>query len=170
MFANRLCCAVLIAFGISAALANGQTSVSSNDPTEILVNLIKINTSNPPGNEIQAAQYVKSLLDAEGIPSEIFESALGHGNLVARLKGNGKARPLMLMAHLDVVGVERDKWTIDPFAGTIKDGYIYGRGASDDKGMLAANIAAFLQLHRDKVPLDRDIILLAEAGEEGTPQ
>jgi acetylornithine deacetylase/succinyl-diaminopimelate desuccinylase-like protein len=76
----------------------------------------------------------------------------------------------MLMAHLDVVGVERDKWTVDPFAAVIKDGYIYGRGASDDKGMVAANLAAFLQLHREKAALDRDVIFLAEAGEEGTPQ
>ena len=161
---------VLICFCLSTSLMNGQTSLSSNDASEILVNLVKINTSNPPGNEAQAAQYLKGLLAAEGISSEIFESAPGRGNLVARLKGNGKARPLMLMAHLDVVGVERDKWTVDPFAGTIKDGYIYGRGASDDKGMLAANVAAFLQLSREKVPLDRDIILLAEAGEEGTPR
>jgi len=170
MFGNGFRLALLISFGVFTALAKGQTSVSSNEAAEILVNLIKVNTSNPPGNETQAAQYVKGLLAAQGIPSEIFESAPGRGNLVARLKGNGKARPLMLMAHLDVVGVERDKWTVDPFAGTIKDGYIYGRGASDDKGMLAANIAAFLQLHREKVPLDRDIILLAEAGEEGTPK
>jgi len=161
---------VLILLTLSPALANAQTSAANSDPTEILVNLIKINTSNPPGNETQAAQAIKGLLAAQGIPSEIFESTPGRGNLVARLKGNGKARPLLLMAHLDVVGVERDKWTLDPFAGIIKDGYIYGRGASDDKGMLAANIAAFLQLHREKLPLDRDIILLAEAGEEGTPR
>lgn len=170
MFVNGFRLAVLISFGLFTAIASGQTSVSSPEPAGILVNLIKINTSNPPGNETQAAQYIKGLLAAEGISPEIFESAPGRGNLVARLKGNGKARPLMLMAHLDVVGVERDKWTIDPFAGTIRDGYIYGRGASDDKGMLAANVAVFLQLHRDKVPLDRDIILLAEAGEEGTPK
>jgi len=170
MFVNGFRLAILISFGLFAAIASGQPSVSSSEPAAILVNLIRINTSNPPGNETEAAQYIKGLLGAEGISSEIFESAPGRGNLVARIKGNGKARPLMLMAHLDVVGVERDKWTIDPFAGTIRDGYIYGRGASDDKGMLAANVAAFLQLHRDKVPLDRDIILLAEAGEEGTPK
>jgi acetylornithine deacetylase/succinyl-diaminopimelate desuccinylase-like protein len=161
---------LMIAILSVVSIATAQSPSASNEASEILVSLIKINTSNPPGNETQAAQYIKSLLDKEGIPSEIFESAPGRGNIVARLKGSGKARPLMLMAHLDVVGVERDKWTLDPFAGTIKDGYIYGRGASDDKGMLAANLAAFLQLHREKVPLDRDIILLAEAGEEGTPR
>jgi acetylornithine deacetylase/succinyl-diaminopimelate desuccinylase-like protein len=162
--------AVSLAGLLISAATFGQTVSSGVDPTEILVNLIKINTSNPPGNETLAAQYLKALLTREGIASEIFESAPGRGNLVARLKGSGKARPLMLMAHLDVVGVERDKWTVDPFAGIVKDGYIYGRGASDDKGMLAANVAAFLQIHREQTPLDHDIILLAEAGEEGTPK
>jgi acetylornithine deacetylase/succinyl-diaminopimelate desuccinylase-like protein len=132
--------------------------------------LVKIDTSNPPGEEIKAANYIKAVLDKEGIPSEIFESAPGRANLVARLKGNGKKKPLMLMGHLDVVGIERDKWTVDPFAAITKDGYLYGRGSSDDKGMDAANLEIFLQLHRSKTPLDRDVILLAEAGEEGTSQ
>ena len=135
-----------------------------------LTALVKIDTSNPPGDEIKAANYIKGLLDKEGIPSEIFESAPGRANLVARLKGNGTKKPLMLMGHLDVVGVERDKWTVDPFAAITKDGYLYGRGSSDDKGMDAANLEIFLQLHRRKIPLDRDVILLAEAGEEGTSQ
>ena len=132
--------------------------------------LLRIDTSNPPGNETTAANYVKGVLDREGIASEMFALDPARANLVARLKGNGSKRPLVVMGHLDVVGVQRDKWTVDPFAGIIKDGYIYGRGASDDKGMLAANIAVFLRLHREKVQLDRDIILLAEAGEEGTPK
>jgi len=135
-----------------------------------LTALVKIDTSNPPGDEIKAANYIKSVLDKEGIPSEIFESAPGRANLVARLKGNGTKKPLMLMGHLDVVGVERDKWSVDPFAAITKDGYLYGRGSSDDKGMDAANLEIFLELHRSKVPLDRDVILLAEAGEEGTSQ
>jgi acetylornithine deacetylase/succinyl-diaminopimelate desuccinylase-like protein len=132
--------------------------------------LVKIDTSNPPGNEVRAAEYIKSVLAAEGITANIYESAPGRGNLVARLKGNGKKKPLLLMGHLDVVGVEHDKWTMDPFAATIKDGYLYGRGAVDDKSMDAANLQVFLLLHRLKVPLDRDVILLAEAGEEGTTQ
>src|SRR5262249_47704556 len=147
MFGNLLHVAIAVFLGASSALAQGPSA--SNEAAEILVNLIKINTSNPPGNETQGAQYIKSLLEKEGIASEIFESAPGRGNIVARLKGRGNGRPLMLMAHLDVVGVERDRWTVDPFAGTVKDGYVYGRGASDDKGMLAANLAAFLQLHRE---------------------
>ena len=152
------------------AASAGPTEAWHAEAVTFLTALVKIDTSNPPGDEIKAANYIKSLLDKEGIPSEIFESAPGRANLVARLKGSGTKKPLMLMGHLDVVGVERDKWTVDPFAAISKDGYLYGRGSSDDKGMDAANLEIFLQLHRRKIPLDRDVILLAEAGEEGTSQ
>ena len=159
--------ASLIAF--VPPLASGQQAIH-DQATQFLSDLVKIDTSNPPGNEIRAAQYIKGVLDAEGIPSEIVESAPGRASLIARLKGNGSKKPLLLMGHLDVVGVERSKWTVDPFAATIKDGYLYGRGAEDDKAMDAANLFVFLKLHHDKVSLDRDVILLAEAGEEGTSQ
>lgn len=148
----------------------GSPETRSAEAMKFLSALVKIDTSNPPGDEIKAADYIKSILDKEGIASEIFESAPGRANLVARLKGNGSKKPLLLMGHLDVVGVERDKWTIDPFAAITKDGYLYGRGSSDDKAMDAANLEIFLQLHRSRIPLDRDVILLAEAGEEGTSQ
>jgi acetylornithine deacetylase/succinyl-diaminopimelate desuccinylase-like protein len=146
------------------------TDGSRAETIHFLTDLVKIDTSNPPGNEIKGAQYIKSVLDQEGIASEIFESAPGRANLVARLKGNGSKRPLLLMGHLDVVGVERDKWSVEPFAAVMKDGYLYGRGSEDDKSMDAANLEVFVEMHRRKVPLDRDVILLAEAGEEGTPQ
>lgn len=143
---------------------------SRDEAVKFLGELVKIDTSNPPGNETRAAEYIKKVLAGEGISAQIFESAPGRGNLVARLKGNGKKKPLLLMAHLDVVGVERDKWTVDPFGGVIKDGYLYGRGSIDDKSMDAANLEVFLLLHRLKIPLDRDVILMSEAGEEGTTQ
>lgn len=146
------------------------TDASRAEVLRFVTDLVKIDTSNPPGNEIKAANYIKTALEREGIASEIFESAPGRGNIVARLKGNGSKRPLLLMGHLDVVGVERDKWTVDPFAAVMKDGYLYGRGSRDDKAMDAANLEVFLELHRRKIPLDRDVILLAEAGEEGTTQ
>ncbi|MEW6733600.1 MAG: M20/M25/M40 family metallo-hydrolase [Acidobacteriota bacterium] len=174
--------ATIVAISIFTILINGSFAAEErsgkvpnlvaarDEAVSILSDLIKIDTSNPPGNETKAAEYLKSLLDREGIPAEIFESEPGRGNLVARLKGSGKKKPLLLMGHLDVVGVERDKWSVDPFAATIKDGYVYGRGAIDDKGHLSAFFTVFLLLHRLKVPLDRDVILLAEAGEEGTPR
>jgi acetylornithine deacetylase/succinyl-diaminopimelate desuccinylase-like protein len=164
--------AVLLLFAASALSQQPSTdfNAAQAEAVKFLGDLVKIDTSNPPGNEARAAEYIKSVLAAEGIPAQIYESAPGRGNLVARLKGNGKKKPLLLMGHLDVVGVERDKWTIDPFAAIIKDGYLYGRGSIDDKAMDAANLEVFLLLHRQKVPLDRDVVLLAEAGEEGTTQ
>jgi acetylornithine deacetylase/succinyl-diaminopimelate desuccinylase-like protein len=168
-FTFRAVSVLLMLVGLSHAQAPDFMQAQS-EAVRFLGELVKIDTSNPPGNETRAAEYIKSVLAAEGIPAQIFESAPGRGNVVARLKGNGKKKPLLLMGHLDVVGVERDKWTVDPFAATIKDGYLYGRGSIDDKSMDAANLEVFLLLHRMKVPLDRDVILLAEAGEEGTTQ
>ncbi len=168
-FTFRAVSAVLMLVGLSCAQAPDFTAAQT-EAVKFLSALVKIDTSNPPGNETRAAEYIKSVLAAEGITAQIFESAPGRGNIVVRLKGNGKKKPLLLMGHLDVVGVERDKWTMDPFAATIKDGYLYGRGSVDDKSMDAANLEVFLLLHRMKAPLDRDVILLAEAGEEGTSQ
>jgi acetylornithine deacetylase/succinyl-diaminopimelate desuccinylase-like protein len=159
-----------VGFGPAFAQPAPDFAAAQSEAVKFLSELVKIDTSNPPGNETRAAEYIKSVLAGEGIHAQIYESAPGRGNLVARLKGSGKKGPLLLMGHLDVVGVERDKWTVDPFAGVIKDGYVYGRGAIDDKSMDAANLEVFLLLHRLKVPLDRDVILLAEAGEEGTTQ
>ena len=139
-----------------------------DEVVKILSGFVRIDTSNPPGNETKGAEYLKAILNREGITSEIFEMEPGRGNIVARIKGNGSKKPLLLMGHIDVVGVEREKWTVDPFGGVIKDGYLYGRGSSDDKGMASACLEVFLLLHRRKVALDRDIIFLAEAGEEGT--
>src|SRR5258708_23354404 len=169
-FAFRVVSVVLMLVGLACAQASPDFIQARDEATRLLGALVKIDTSNPPGDESRAAEYIKSVLAAEGISAQRYESAPGRGNLVARLKGNGKKRPLLLMAHLDVVGVERDKWTVDPFGAVIKDGYVYGRGAVDDKSMDAANLEVFLLLHRLKVPLDRDVILLSEAGEEGTTQ
>ena len=162
--------AVLLAASILAAPAWSAQATLHDETVEILTRLVKIDTSNPPGNEIQAARAIEAILQAEGIPSRIVESAPGRASLVARLKGSGAKRPLLIMGHTDVVGVERSRWTMDPFAAVIKDGYLHGRGAEDDKAMVAANLAVFLELHRDRTPLDRDVIFLAEAGEEGTSQ
>jgi len=134
-----------------------------------LQDLIRINTTNPPGNEIVAAKYIADVLKREGIPSEIFESTSGRGFLVARLSATAvpdPSRALLLMAHLDVVGVDKSKWSVDPFAAVMKDGYLYGRGTIDDKGSLVANLAVFISLKRSSVRLNRDVIFLAEGDEE----
>jgi acetylornithine deacetylase/succinyl-diaminopimelate desuccinylase-like protein len=132
--------------------------------------LLRIDTSNPPGNETKAVDYLKSVLDRAGIPSQVLALEPDRANLVARLKGNGSKRPILIMGHTDVVGVQKEKWTVDPFSALRKDGYVYARGAQDDKDNLAACLILMLQAKRLNVQLDRDIIFVAEAGEEGNSQ
>lgn len=134
-----------------------------------LADLIRINTTNPPGNEQAAAKYIAGILEKEGITPELLEVSPGRTAVVARLRSAAMAEPsraLLLVAHMDVVGVDKSKWTVDPFAAVMKDGYLYGRGAIDDKGMLAANLAAFIALKRANARLNRDVIFLATTDEE----
>jgi acetylornithine deacetylase/succinyl-diaminopimelate desuccinylase-like protein len=118
------------------------------------------------GNETRVVEYLKKVLEAEGISVKTFALDPNRANVVARLKGNGNKRPLLILAHTDVVGVQREKWPVDPFGAVMKDGYIWGRGSRDDKPVLAANLMAMLLLKRTNAPLDRDVIFLAESGEE----
>jgi acetylornithine deacetylase/succinyl-diaminopimelate desuccinylase-like protein len=147
----------------------GDTSALAREATTWLAELIKINTTNPPGNEEAAAKYIAGILQKEGIKAELLPLTPGRSALVARLNASAFADPskaLLLVAHMDVVGVERSKWTVDPFGAAPKDGYIFGRGAVDDKGMLAANLAAFIYLKRSNARLNRDVIFLATCDEE----
>jgi acetylornithine deacetylase/succinyl-diaminopimelate desuccinylase-like protein len=130
--------------------------------------LLRMDTSDPPGTEREAAEYLKQVLEKEGIAVEMFAVEPHRPNLVARLKGNGSRRPLLIMAHTDVVNVDPAKWTHPPFSATREGGYVYGRGAVDDKDNVAAGLMLMLMLKRMNVPLDRDVIFLAEAGEEGS--
>lgn len=133
---------------------------------QVLVDLVRLETSQPEGNEILAARYLKQRLDAEGIPAEILEPEPTRASVVARVRGNGEARPLLLLGHLDVVAVEREEWSFDPFLGQVQDGILYGRGAADDKGVVAGSFQVLLELHRLRVPLARDVIFLGVADEE----
>ena len=126
--------------------------------------LVQIDTT--AGRETLAVDYLKKVLEAEGIPTKTFALDPKRANLVARIKGNGTKRPLLILAHTDVVGVQREKWPVDPFGAVMKDGYIWGRGSKDDKPVLAANLITMLMLKRLNVPLDRDVIFLAESAEE----
>jgi len=134
-----------------------------------LADLIKINTSNPPGTEQIAAMHIPGILAKEGIKAEILDMAPGRSAVVARLRSSAVAQParaLLLVAHLDTVPVEKARWSVDPFGALVKDGYLYGRGAIDDKGMVAANLAVFISLKRSKARLNRDVIFLATDDEE----
>jgi acetylornithine deacetylase/succinyl-diaminopimelate desuccinylase-like protein len=136
----------------------------------VLQRLIQFDTTNPPGNELPLAHWIHDAFTAEGIESQVLVSAPNRGIVIARIRGSESAKPVMLLAHMDVVGVERDKWSHDPFGGVVEDGYLYGRGAIDDKGMLAANIMATLAIHREvvakSVKLDRDVLFVATSDEE----
>jgi acetylornithine deacetylase/succinyl-diaminopimelate desuccinylase-like protein len=130
------------------------------------LDLIRLDTSNPPGNETRVAEYLKEVADAQGIPCELIGADPRRMNFVARLRGFGKNRPLLLMAHSDVVPADRTQWTIDPFAAELRNGSIYGRGAWDDKSLLATELAVMVEIKRRNIRLNRDLILLAEADEE----
>ena len=138
----------------------------SDEAIHRLQEYLRIQTVNPPGNEIEGARFFKRIFDAERIPCEGFEPSPGRGSLLATLKGNGKKKPLLLLSHIDVVPVEKERWSVDPFGGIIQDGYLYGRGALDDKSMGIVEMMAFLILKREKVPLKRDILFFAAADEE----
>jgi acetylornithine deacetylase/succinyl-diaminopimelate desuccinylase-like protein len=128
--------------------------------------LIALDTSNPPGNEIIAARYIEAALKKDGIASELYTSTGTRTSLVARLKGDGTKRPLLIMCHIDVVPAESKDWTTPPFSPIEKDGYLYGRGSADIKSLCAAGMAVLAYLKRTSAPLARDVIFFAEADEE----
>lgn len=132
--------------------------------------LVRIDTTNPPGNETRAAQYLAEALREAGIDSVILEYAPGRGNLVARLKGRGEAPPLLLMGHTDVVPAEPEHWTHPPFSGEIADGFLWGRGALDMKYVVIMELMTLLLLKRKGANLARDVIFAATADEEVTGQ
>jgi acetylornithine deacetylase/succinyl-diaminopimelate desuccinylase-like protein len=142
----------------------------------LLRELIRFDTTNPPpadsgrahADESALLRHVAATLAADGIGSRIHEAAPGRGNLVARLRGTGEAGPLLLMAHVDVVDVDRSRWTADPFGAELRDGYVWGRGALDDKDDAAIFIQVLRILRRARTPLKRDVILMLNADEESS--
>ncbi len=129
--------------------------------------MVRINSSNPPGNETVVAKYIQTVLEKEGIPSKLVGTDPNRLSLIARLKGSGAKKPILIMGHTDVVGVQREKWSEDPFGAKLVDGYIWGRGTIDDKDVVAGALMTMLILKRTNAQLDRDVIFVAESGEEG---
>ena len=161
----------------AALLSGGVGAQSPRDPDwasmqkETLAHfqaLVRFDTQDPPGREQEAADYLQNVLTNEGIPVEVFTLDKGRPNIVARLKGSGRKRPLLIMGHTDTVNIDPAKWTHPPFGAVVADGYVYGRGTIDDKDNVVASLMTMLALKRLKVPLDRDVIFLAESGEEGS--
>lgn len=144
--------------------------VKQNPTADLLIQLIRVDTSNPPDHNKDLAELLATKFRALGAEVEIVPTPeAGRVDFIARIKGDGSKKPVLLAAHGDVVGVEREKWTVDPFAGEVKDGYIYGRGAMDFKGGIAVFAQAIMELVKNRVPLHRDVIFLSEADEESGP-
>ena len=165
----RLALLALLAF-ISIAHSQAQEPNWSQIEEETMRHfqaILRLDTSNPPGNETLVVEYLKSVLDKEGIETKVFANDPKRANLIARLRGNGKKRPVLIMGHTDVVTVDPTKWKYPPFSATREGGYVYGRGATDDKDNVVACLMVMLMLKRMNTPLDRDVIFLAEASEEG---
>jgi len=152
-------------------MAGGQPTIDwreiTEEATDLLCRYIAIDTSNPPGNEEAAALFLADILRREGLESQLYQAAPSRANLSARLPGDGSKRPLILLNHTDVVPAEPPFWQEPPFAGTIRDGVIWGRGALDMKGLAVMELMTFLLLKRHGIPLKRDVVFLALADEEG---
>jgi acetylornithine deacetylase/succinyl-diaminopimelate desuccinylase-like protein len=168
--------AATLALLVSPSLAAAQArpidwDAVAKEGQAILVDYLRINTTNPPGNEILSARFLKAILDKEGIEAQILDTAeLGgtHANLYARLKGNGSKKAVVLLHHMDVVPATASEWAVSPFSGEVKDGYIWGRGAIDMKGEAVAHLMAMIALKRSGAKLNRDIVFIANADEEFT--
>ncbi|MFL5637829.1 MAG: M20/M25/M40 family metallo-hydrolase [Gemmatimonadaceae bacterium] len=135
----------------------------------VLSDYLRVNTTNPPGNEILGARFLKQILEREGIAAEILdttEMGPNRANLYARLRGTGAKKAVALVHHIDVVPVTPASWSVDPFSGAIKDGYIWGRGAIDMKGNGVAQLMAMIALKRSGLPRTRDIVFIGNADEE----
>ena len=130
------------------------------------VDYLRINTTNPPGNEIAAARWFKQIFDGEGIENQLFEYAPHRANIIARIPGSGAARPIVLLSHMDVVTSDPARWKYPPFSATEAEGVIFGRGAQDMKSDGLAELVVMVLLKREHVQLERDIIFLATSDEE----
>ena len=165
-------CSVLL-ITLLAAITEGRAAEAKFDwkaledeAVALLSRYIQIDTTNPPGNEIKAAQFLKAIFDREGIEARIIESAPGRGNIYARLKGDGSKKPMVLMHHMDVVPAEAKLWKAAPFSGAVKDGVIWGRGSLDNKGAGIFQLLTLLALKRQNIQLKGDLIFLGTADEE----
>lgn len=140
--------------------------MNTHDTIELTRDLLRINTTNPPGNEESAALFLEGVLIGHGLECEIYRPAKARANIISRIKGRIPGKPIILLGHIDVVPAKEDEWSVDPFGGEIKDGYLYGRGAVDMKTQVVCQLAAFIDLAKRGVVPKRDIIFLATCDEE----
>ena len=168
-------CRTRVLFAIGTALVAmaqvvravaGEESTLEQEALSVLTEYLRIDTTNPPGSEIKAAEFFKAIFDREGIEAHIFESAPGRANIYARLRGNGSRKAVVLLNHMDVVPAHGQLWSVAPFEGVVRDGYVWGRGTLDMKGMGIVELMAMLTLKRQGTPLTADIVFLGVADEE----
>src|ERR1035441_8069528 len=165
---RRLLSLVLL---VSCELTRAQSPDWTKVDAELLSHyqaILRLDTTDPPGNETKVVEYIKKVFEGDGIAVTVAAKEPARANLIARLRGNGSKRPILLVGHTDTVQVDPAKWTFPPFSATRDGGYVYGRGAIDNKWQVAANIMTMLMLKRGNVALDRDVIFVAEAGEEAS--
>jgi acetylornithine deacetylase/succinyl-diaminopimelate desuccinylase-like protein len=166
---NTLATLCLVAASPLPAQSTLDWHALATESQSVLSGYLRVNTTNPPGNEMLAARFLKAILDREGIEARILDSTeIGpnRANLYARLRGNGSKQAIALVHHMDVVPATPASWSVDPFSGVVKDGYIWGRGAIDMKGNGVAQLMAMIALKRSGIPLSRDIVFIGNADEE----
>jgi acetylornithine deacetylase/succinyl-diaminopimelate desuccinylase-like protein len=147
-------------------VATPDFGAAAAEAVPILQDYLRIDTTNPPGRERAAADFLQHLFEKEGIESRVYDLGGGRANILARLPGRGGKRPILLLNHMDVVPADAARWTVPPFAGEIRDGYVWGRGATDMKGTAICQLMTMLLLKRSGVGLERDVLFLGTADEE----
>jgi len=165
------CVAFLSGNGLHASTSAAEPNADPAFDAETLEHfqaLVRMDTTDPPGREVEAAEYLAKVLREAGVDTEIVALEPHRPNVIARIPGNDSRKPLLLMAHTDTVNIDPAKWSFPPFSAARDGGYIYGRGTVDDKDNVVAALMTMLALKRAGTPLDRDVIFLAESGEEGT--
>ncbi|HTS76417.1 MAG TPA: M20/M25/M40 family metallo-hydrolase [Bryobacteraceae bacterium] len=167
MLRSWLILSALVASSIHAQNKPIDWNAVNSETLRYFTDIIRQDTSNPPGNETMEAKYLQAILEREGIPTKLVGTNQQRLSVIARLKGNGSKKPVIVMGHTDVVPVQRDRWTQNPFGASIVDGFIWGRGTLDDKPLVLGSLMTILLFKRSGLALDRDIIFIAESGEEG---
>ena len=166
--------AATVALGSTPLAAQRSTPIDwnalTNETVKVLSDYVRVNSTNPPGNELQTALFLKRILDKEGIEARILDTAelkpAGRANIYARLKGNGSKKAIALVHHMDVVPATPSTWSSDPLSGAVKDGYVWGRGTIDMKGEGIVQLMAMIAIKRSGLPLTRDIVFIGNADEE----
>src|SRR5579862_1649021 len=153
---------LILLCALSGAAQNIDWNKTGEEGMRHFQSLVQIDSTGAPGTETKVAEYVKKVLEAEGIPVTLVAKDPNRANVIARIKGNGSKKPILIMGHSDTVQVDAKKWTFGPFTATRKDGYIYGRGTQDDKDNLTAGMMTMLLIKRSGIPLDRDVIFVSE--------